>query len=69
MRRDKFILFGGVTTDRLITLVRRFDDDQMRRPRDSAATTRTAFCDVSATAGQPPCSARRVKTSAAYTFP
>jgi hypothetical protein len=70
MRRDKFILFGGVTTDRLIT----------NNCDGSSATDGTSgrdnpnglrFCDsVRATAGQPAGVFRTtVKASAAYSFP
>jgi hypothetical protein len=70
LRRDKFILFGGVTTDRLVT----------NNCDGSSATDGTSgrdnpnglrFCDsVRATAGQPAGVFRTtVKASAAYSFP
>jgi carboxypeptidase family protein len=70
MRRDKFIVFGGVTIDRLIT----------NNCDGSSATDGTSgrdnpnglrFCDsVRATAGQPAGIYRTtVKASAAYSFP
>jgi hypothetical protein len=70
LRRDKFIFFGGVTTDRLIT----------SNCDGSSATDGTSgrdnpnglrFCDsVRATAGQPAGIFRTtVKASAAYSFP
>jgi hypothetical protein len=70
LRRNKFILFGGVTTDRLIT----------NNCDGSGATDGTSgrdnpnglrFCDsVRATAGQPAGVFRTtVKASAAYSFP
>jgi hypothetical protein len=70
MRRDKFILFGGFTTDRLVT----------SNCDGSSATDGTSgrdnpnglrFCDsVRATAGQPSGIFRTtVKASAAYSFP
>ena len=70
MRRDKFIVFGGVTTDRLIT----------SNCDGSSATDGTSgrdnpnglrFCDsVRATAGQPAGVYKTtLKASAAYSFP
>jgi Carboxypeptidase regulatory-like domain len=75
LRRDKFILFGGVTTDRLLTS----NCDGSTATQDIGARGASArdnpnslrFCDVTlATAGQPAGVFRTtVKASAAYSFP
>jgi hypothetical protein len=70
LRRDKFILFGGVTTDRLIT--NNCDGSSATdgsSGRDNPNGLR--FCEsVRATAGQPAGVFRStVKASAAYSFP
>ncbi|MCU1384766.1 MAG: hypothetical protein JWL71_3463 [Acidobacteria bacterium] len=75
IRRDKFILFGGVTTDRLKTSncdgsTATFDvGARGASARDNPNSLR--FCDVTlATAGQPAGVFRTtVKASAAYSFP
>jgi hypothetical protein len=75
VRRDKFIVFGGVTTDRLITS----SCDGSTTTQDVGARGASArdnpnslrFCEVNlATAGQPAGVFRTtVKASAAYSFP
>jgi len=75
VRRDKFILFGGVTTDRLISS----NCDGSTSTQDVGARGASArdnpnslrFCDVTlATAGQPAGVFRTtVKASGAYSFP
>jgi hypothetical protein len=75
IRRDKFIAFGGVTTDRLITS----NCDGSTATQDIGARGASArdnpnslrFCDVTlATSGQPAGVFRTtVKASAAYSFP
>src|SRR5262245_39528745 len=75
MRRDKFILFGGVTTDRLITS----SCDGSTATQDLSLRGASApdnphplrFCEVNlATAGQPAGIFRTtVKMSAAYSYP
>jgi hypothetical protein len=75
VRRDKFILFGGVTTDRLITS----NCDGSTTTQDVGARGASArdnpnslrFCNVTlATSGQPAGVFRTtVKASAAYSFP
>ena len=75
VRRDKFLLFGGVTTDRLVTS----NCDGSTTTQDVGARGASArdnpnslrFCDVTlATSGQPAGVFRTtVKASAAYSFP
>jgi hypothetical protein len=75
VRRDKFIVFGGVTTDRLITS----NCDGSTTTQDIGARGASArdnpnslrFCEVTlATSGQPAGVFRTtVKASAAYSFP
>jgi len=75
VRRDKFIVFGGVTTDRLITS----NCDGSTATQDIGARGASArdnpnslrFCEVTlATSGQPAGVFRTtVKASAAYSFP
>jgi hypothetical protein len=75
LRRDKFLLFGGVTTDRLVTS----NCDGSTATQDVGARGASArdnpnslrFCDVTlATSGQPAGVFRTtVKASAAYSFP
>jgi Carboxypeptidase regulatory-like domain len=75
LRRDKFILFGGMTTDRLITS----NCDGSTATQDVGARGASArdnpnslrFCDITlATSGQPAGVFRTtLKTSAAYSFP
>jgi hypothetical protein len=75
VRRDKFILFGGVTTDRLLTSncdgsTATFDvGARGASARDNPNSLR--FCDVTlATSGQPAGVFRTtVKASGAYSFP
>jgi hypothetical protein len=75
IRRDKFILFGGVTTDRLVTSncdgsTATFDvGARGASARDNPNSLR--FCNVTlATSGQPAGVFRTtVKVSAAYSFP
>ncbi len=75
LRRDKFILFGGVTTDRLVTS----NCDGSTTTQDIGARGASArdnpnslrFCNVTlATSGQPAGVFRTsVKASASYSFP
>ena len=74
VRRDKFILFGGVTTDRLVTS--NCDGSTTLDVGARGASARDnpnslRFCDVTlATSGQPAGVFRTtVKASAAYSFP
>jgi hypothetical protein len=75
LRRDKFILFGGVTTDRLVTsncdgsTTTQDIGQRGASARDNPNSLR--FCNVTlATAGQPAGVFRTsVKASAAYSFP
>jgi hypothetical protein len=75
LRRDKFLLFGGVTTDRLVTSncdgsTSTFDvGARGASARDNPNSLR--FCDVTlATSGQPAGVFRTtVKASGAYSFP
>jgi len=74
LRRDKFLLFGGVTTDRLVTSG--CDGSTVLDVGARAASARDnpnslRFCDVLlATSGQPAGVYRTtVKASAAYSFP
>ncbi len=74
IRRDKFILFGGVTTDRLVTSACDGSTTQDVGARGASARDNPnslRFCNVTlATAGQPAGVFRTtVKASAAYSFP
>jgi hypothetical protein len=74
VRRDKFILFGGVTTDRLVSSSCDGSTTQDVGARGASARDNPnslRFCDVNlATSGQPAGVFRTtVKASAAYSFP
>jgi hypothetical protein len=73
-RRDKFLLFGGVTTDRLVTSSCDGSTTQDIGARGASARNNPnslRFCDVNlATSGQPAGVFKTtVKASAAYSFP
>jgi hypothetical protein len=74
LRRDKFLLFGGVTTDRLVTSACDGSTTLDGGARNASARDNPnslRFCDVTlATSGQPAGVFRTtVKASAAYSFP
>ena len=74
VRRDKFLLFGGVTTDRLVTSACDGSTTLDVGARGASARDNPnslRFCDVTlATSGQPAAVFRTtVKASAAYSFP
>ena len=74
VRRDKFLLFGGVTTDRIVTSACDGSTTLDVGARGASARDNPnslRFCDVTlATAGQPAGVFRTtVKASAAYSFP
>ena len=74
VRRDKFLLFGGVTTDRLVTSACDGSTTQDVGARGASARDNPnslRFCDVTlATQGRPAGVFRTtVKASAAYSFP
>ena len=74
LHRDKFLLFGGVTTDRLVTSSCDGSTTQDVGARGASARDNPnslRFCDVNlATSGQPAGVFRTtVKASAAYSFP